>query len=262
MKNINFSIIVVSLNARLDFLATLKSIEKQTCKDYETIVIDGDSHDGTEKEILKNKNVISKYIIEKDKGVYDAMNKGIDIANGNWIIFLNSGDIFFDEKVLTEFKLNNFSEFDVVYGDTIVNISEFGYMKNSNYFSRKTLLMPFCHQSVFVKSKLLKERKFSVDYKLSSDFDFFTDCFLKKRKFKKIKKTISKVKSGGLADISRQKVYDENIDIIKKKYSSKHYYLLYCLKLIQYFKDLIKILFPKKIQIFILKIKHQKNLVK
>ena len=109
MKNINFSIIVVSLNTRLDFLATLKSIEKQTCKDYETIVIDGDSHDGTEEEILKNKNIISKYIIKKDKGVYDAMNKGIDIANGNWIIFLNSGDIFFDEKVLTEFKLNNFS---------------------------------------------------------------------------------------------------------------------------------------------------------
>ena len=149
-----------------------------------------------------------------------------------------------------------------MYGDTIVNISEFGYMKNSNYFSRKTLLMPFCHQSVFVKSKLLKERKFSVDYKLSSDFDFFTDCFLKKRKFKKIKKTISKVKSGGLADIRRQKVYNENIDIIRKKYNSKHYYLLYCLKFIQYFKDLIKILFPKKIQILILKIKHQKNLVK
>ena len=89
MKNIIFSIVVISLNTKLDFLATLKSIEKQTCKDYETIVIDGDSDDGTKEEILKNKNIISKYIIEKDKGVYDAMNKGVDIAKGNRIIFMN-----------------------------------------------------------------------------------------------------------------------------------------------------------------------------
>ena len=85
---------------------------------------------------------------------------------------------------------------------------------------------------------------------------------MKEKKFKKIKKTIAKVKSGGLADINRQKVYNENIDIIRKNFNSKHYYLLYFLKLIQYFKDFIKILFPKKIKLLILKIKHQKNLVK
>ena len=262
MKNINFSIVVASLNTKLDFLETLKSIEKQTCKDYETIVIDGNSKDGTKDEILKKKNIISKYIIEKDEGVYDAMNKGIDIASGNWIIFMNCGDIFFDEKVLMEFKLNNYSEFDIVYGDTTVKMNEFGYLLNSKCFNEKKVLMPFNHQSAFVKSKILKERKFSVNYKLSSDFDFFVDCFLKKKKFKRIKKNISKVKSGGLADINRQKVYSENIDIMKKNYNNKYHYVLYYIKFIQYFKDLIKMLLPKKIQILILKIKYQKNFVK
>ena len=262
MKNDIISIIVVSLNTKIDFLKTLASIKKQTYNNYEIIVIDGDSKDGTKKEILNKKNLISKYIIEKDNGIYHAMNKGIKISSGNWIIFMNSGDIFFNRNVLKDFGSEKFTKFDIIYGDTVVKTNEFMYLVTSNRFNNNTLFMPFCHQSVFVKSKILKEKKFSLNYKFSSDFDFFTDCFLKKRKFKKIKKTISKVKSGGLADIRRQKVYNENIDIIRKKYNSKHYYLLYCLKFIQYFKDLIKILFPKKIQILILKIKHQKNLVK
>tara|TARA_B100000427_G_C15513916_1_gene597393 strand:+ start:285 stop:1076 length:792 start_codon:yes stop_codon:yes gene_type:complete len=263
MKNIKFSIIVVSLNTKLDFIFTLKSIEKQTFKNYEIIVVDGDSNDGTIEEISKYKNIISKSIIEKDNGIYDAMNKGIDLSDGEWIIFMNSGDTFFDENVLEQFKLNNYSEFEIVYGDTVINTNEFNYFQKSKNFTNKTLIMPFCHQSVFVKSELLKEKKFSTNYKLSSDFDFFVSCFLEHKKFKKIYMNISKVKSGGFADINRQKVYNENIKIIKKNYNNtKNYYLLYFIKFFQYFKDIIKIFFPKKIIILILKIKYKKKLKK
>ena len=93
MIDIAISIIVVSLNTKKDFLKTLNSILNQKFSSYEIIVIDGDSSDGTKDEIENNKRNISKYIIEKDQGIYDAMNKGINISKGRWIIFLNSGDI-------------------------------------------------------------------------------------------------------------------------------------------------------------------------
>ena len=71
-------------------------------------------------------------------------------------------------------------------------MNEFGYLLNSKCFNKKKVLMPFCHQSTFVKSKILKERKFSVNYRLSSDFDFFIDCFLKKKNSKELKKLFPK----------------------------------------------------------------------
>ena len=87
------TVIVVSLNTKYDFLKTIKSIKQQNYKNIETIVVDGDSIDGTKTEIL-NDDFIDQFIIEKDNGIYDAMNKGVKISSGDWIIFLNSGDIF------------------------------------------------------------------------------------------------------------------------------------------------------------------------
>ena len=94
MKNQKISIIIVSLNTKVDFLKTLKSINKQTYKNYEILVVDGNSSDGTKKEIIKRKKTISKFVIEKDRGIYHAMNKGIKMSSGRWIIFMNSGDLF------------------------------------------------------------------------------------------------------------------------------------------------------------------------
>ena len=86
------SIIVVSLNTKKDFLKTIKSIQKQVYKDYEVIVVDGKSTDGTVEEIKKLKDKKIKYIIQKDNGIYDAMNKGIQLAIGKAISLINSDD--------------------------------------------------------------------------------------------------------------------------------------------------------------------------
>ena len=96
MKNI--SIIVVSLNTKKDFIKTIKSIKDQNYEDAEIIVIDGQSTDGTVEEINKMKKYFSKIIIEKDSGIYYAMNKGILLADSKWIIFMNSGDVFLIQK--------------------------------------------------------------------------------------------------------------------------------------------------------------------
>ena len=92
------SIVVVSLNTKSSFLKTINSIISQSYANKEIIVVDGNSTDGTIKIIKKMSKNFSKIIIDKDKGIYDAMNKGIALVKGEWTIFLNSGDVFKDIK--------------------------------------------------------------------------------------------------------------------------------------------------------------------
>lgn len=258
---IKVSIIVVSLNTKIDFLKTIESIKRQTYKNYETIVVDGKSNDGTVDEINKIKDNLSNFIIEKDTGIYDAMNKGIKMSSGKWIIFMNSGDLFYKKDTLHNFLSKNTNNYDIVYGDTVIKTKYLKYVDKSKPFEYKTFLMPFCHQSVFVKSNILKRKNFSLKYKCSSDFDFFYHCFLSGMKFKKINYIISKVKSDGFADKNRQRVFNENLMIIKKKGNKTLVYLLYLKKISQYIKDLLKFLLPSSIEKFILRIKHNKNLM-
>tara|TARA_B100000900_G_scaffold416215_1_gene450135 strand:- start:16692 stop:17489 length:798 start_codon:yes stop_codon:yes gene_type:complete len=261
-KKIKFSIIVVSLNTKKLFLKTINSILKQNCKNFEIIVIDGGSIDGTQKIIFKNKKYFSKYLIEKDKGIYHAMNKGIKRSSGRWIIFMNSGDIFYNKNVLKKLMSQDMDSFDIVFGDTVICTKELNYLVYSRSFDSNTYLMPFCHQSVFVNSVLLKKRNFSLKYKFSSDFNFFYNCYLCKKKFKKLDLIISKVKSAGLSDKNRQKVFNENLMIIGKKNNKDLKFMLYLIKFNQYFKDLFKMITPHFIKKIILKNKYKSFLVK
>ena len=101
----SFSIIIVSYNTKKNFIKTLNSIKKQTYKKYEIIIIDGLSTDGTVELIRKNKNKKIRFLIERDSGIYDAMNKGIKKIKNEWTLFLNSGDVFKDNRVLK--RVNN-----------------------------------------------------------------------------------------------------------------------------------------------------------
>ena len=94
-----FTIIIVSYNTKNEFIKTLNSVKRQTYKKYEVIIIDGYSNDGTIDLIKKIKDKRINFLIEKDNGIYDAMNKGIKKAKGEWTIFLNSGDVFKDINV-------------------------------------------------------------------------------------------------------------------------------------------------------------------
>jgi len=257
-KNIQISVIIVSLNTKKDFIKTIKSTLKQTFKNKEIIIVDGFSTDGTIDTINQLQNKSIKAIIEKDKGIYDAMNKGIKYSNGKWIIFMNSGDIFYNQNVLKNIFLKNINKYDILYGDTLINNNFFNYRVKAQNFSKKTVLMPFCHQSVFVKSNILKKKNFSLKYRFSSDFDFFNYCYLSKKKFQKINYIISKVKSGGFADKNRQLVFDENLTIIKKKGYKSLLYFLYLKKISQYLKDTIKFILPSFIQELIFKIKYKR----
>ena len=262
MYKFSVSVIIVSLNSKNNFLRTLKSTISQKFNNYEIIVVDGNSIDGTKEEIKKYKNKIDKKIVAKDRGIYDAMNKGVNIASGNWIIFMNSGDIFYNSTILQEIKKLNLNNYDIVYGNTIIKKQNLIYKKYANQFKNKTALMAFCHQSCIVKSHLFKKKKFNISYKFASDFDFFKFHFSKNKKFFFINKFISKVAAGGYSDTFRQEVLNENIKILKNYRQIDLVLFVYLLKIRELLTKFIKLLIPKKFENLILRLKYNSLIVK
>ncbi len=262
MKTKNYSklisIIVVSLNTKKKFLKTINSIQEQVYQNYEIIIIDGKSIDGTIKEIKKIKNKKVKYIIQKDNGIYDAMNKGIRKSKGEWIIFLNSGDVFYNQNVLIKIFSKKINKFDILFGDTVVVSKSLSYKVAAKKFTNRTITMPFCHQSTLVKSIYLKKYLFDLNYNLSSDFNFFLNSYYKNLKFNKHNSVISKVEAYGQSDLNRQTVFSQNIRIFLKKGCYFNVLCLFFMKFFDFAKDLIKLFLPAKLVKQIIKIKYQK----
>lgn len=215
-NKIVISIIVVNLDTNLKLKSTINSIREQIYNEFEVIVIDGISKDGSIETIHKNKDILNKYLIEKDTGIYDAMNKGIKLAEGIWTIFLNSGDIFENEKILLNFsKIFKNENNDVIHGDTIIKNNQIKYTSISKIFNSKTRQIPFCHQSSFTKTTILKDNLFNLKYKISSDFDLFLRLYKQKKIFFKVNMIITQVESGGLSDTRRFIVFKENFNILR-----------------------------------------------
>ena len=178
-----FSIITVTCNAANTLPATLKSVEEQTCKLYEYILIDGASTDETvaiaEKSGINNKSILS----EKDKGIYDAMNKGLDMAKGDYVIFLNAGDAFHSQETL---QIIADAVFDndypgIVYGQTQIVDSQGRRISDRHLRAPETLNlesfkagMTVCHQAFIVLRKLTES--YDLRYKFSADFDWCIRC--------------------------------------------------------------------------------------
>lgn len=177
------SIITINYNNAKGLETTLVSVHNQKNKEYELIIIDGESTDDSLSVIDKYQSIIAYSCSEKDNGVYDAMNKGIKKATGDFLIFMNSGDSFYDNNTLATFsdlKILH-PKFDIIYGD--VNAVDLAIHKkimqpkklNLFYFIDHTLN----HQATFIKRELFKKYGlYSTEYKISSDYEFFLKAFL------------------------------------------------------------------------------------
>ena len=167
---------------------TIKSVLSQKYNNVEYIVIDGGSTDDT-VEILKRYNdSIAHWISEPDKGIYDAMNKGIGLAKGDWINFMNCGDRFASPDVLNMFEYSY--DTDIVYGNAMIEYHSFQVPWPNIPVDQMWKRTPFCHQACFVKAAVMKKYKFDLSFRLSSDFDFLYKAWLDGNKFAHVDRLI------------------------------------------------------------------------
>ncbi|GHT32682.1 glycosyl transferase [Bacteroidia bacterium] len=214
MKN-KITVITVAFNNRAGLEKTLQSVVSQDYLDLEYIVIDGGSTDGSVEVIKQNETYITQWISEKDSGIYNAMNKGISRATGDWLCFLNGGDVFVNDQVLSQVAdaLSN-TDAEIVYGNHIVE-------KDGEQIE-VTAKEPcnlhhiwFCHQSAFVRLPLLQKFGFDERHKFSADFKFFKQCYYDKRRFQHLPFPIVIFDKTGISNAERIKGLWDNVAVIK-----------------------------------------------
>lgn len=174
MSNPLISIITVSFNAVSTIEKTILSVINQTYPNIEYIIIDGGSTDGTVDVIKKYSDKITYWISELDKGIYDAMNKGTDVASGEWINFMNSGDTFYCSSTISDtVQYIQEKNIDVVYGNRILSFAENNFLQRPDSLTKFNEFFPIFHQSTFVKTNLMKGFKYDLKFKICSDYSFF-----------------------------------------------------------------------------------------
>lgn len=176
------TVVTVVFNNVRHIEATIQSVVNQTYPNIEYIIIDGGSTDGTVDLIKKYEDRLAYWVSEPDKGIYDAMNKGIDKATGSWMIFMNSGDRFTNEEVLTT-VFSTPQQADILYGDAIMEYPSFQTIFKKNPLTSMWKRAPFCHQASFIKTNLLKEWKYDTQYKIGADHDFFFKAYIHNKTF-------------------------------------------------------------------------------
>ncbi|MCH5226008.1 MAG: glycosyltransferase [Muribaculaceae bacterium] len=175
------SVITVTYNASSVIDITLKSLQGQSFHNFEHIVVDGNSTDNTLNKVQEVELPQSVVISEPDKGLYDAMNKGLRIARGKYVIFLNAGDAFHDPDTLENYACGARKGYDIIYGDTVI-VDGIGKYLGPRHLSAPVKLtkesfsegMLICHQAFMVKKELAP--LYNLDYKFSADYDWCVKC--------------------------------------------------------------------------------------
>ena len=176
-----FSIITVTYNAGKVLEDTIQSVVFQTYRNVEYIIVDGGSTDNTLDVAHKYQERINKVISEPDKGLYDAMNKGIRMATGDYLCFLNAGDELHENETLQKivFTLKGKELPDVIYGETAI-VDEEGHFLHMRRLSTPEHLhwksfkegMLVCHQAFFARRELALANPYDLRYRFSADFDW------------------------------------------------------------------------------------------
>jgi glycosyltransferase involved in cell wall biosynthesis len=257
------SIITVCLNAEKTIQRCIESVKNQSYNDIEHIIVDGFSNDGTINILNKFK---IEYISEKDLGIYDAMNKGVRNASGDYILFLNSDDYLFNEKTI-ENVVNYIAAFgvDILIGGILVtsnlkNSYEY-YPKEAKGLKNDLLVNCLPHQATFAKRELLEKNPFSLNYKVLSDYDWYLGVMSKfDLKISTIREVISVFNYDGLSGSPYIRlpeffyIQNKNNNLNLEKGVIKKQYLLKINELIRNIEDDNYIIPDKNTNIFLLQI--------
>lgn len=176
------TVVTVCFNAAASIKKTMESVLAQTYPNVEYLVIDGASTDNTLAVVESMRPAFLRRgyefhcYSEKDSGIYDAMNKGIRLATGKWINFMNSGDAFCGPDVLMKTFQDDPAE-NVLYGDTIIQKAFGDILLKPQDINSLRKHMVFCHQSVFLPTSIVKEYPFVLEFRIVADYKFFYDYY-------------------------------------------------------------------------------------
>lgn len=220
------SIITVCYNAVSGIEKTIQSVLCQSYPKIEYIIIDGGSTDGTVDVIRKYADRIAYFVSESDKGIYDAMNKGIRATTGKWISFLNAGDAYYcSQSIETVFSHEIPSDVDVVYGYQ-VHCYHYGKFVRKQlpltFFSKG---MPFGHESSFVRADVMKHDGFDTRYMIAADYNFFYQLYAGGGHFMPVDVIVTEFESSGGVSTSEKTVLQTHREscMINGTYATCHY---------------------------------------
>lgn len=216
------SVITVVFNNEKDIERTMLSVLNQTYPNIEYLVIDGKSTDGTLQIIQKYHDHLAYFISEKDNGIYDAMNKGLAKATGDYVIFMNSGDEFYEKNtVKTVFATE--PDADIYYGETemlsqnLENLGERRHKTPKNFTWRDFKYgMSVSHQAIFIRRKLVEN--YNLKYQLSSDIDWILSAAKKAQKIVNVHRYVAKYLVGGQSKKRHLQSLQERFAIMRKHY--------------------------------------------
>ena len=219
------TVITVVYNNVHDIERTLLSVLKQSYSNIEYLVIDGASTDGTLEVLKKYEKQLQRLVSEKDQGIYDAMNKGLALASGDYILFMNSGDELYSldvvEKVFATAK-----DGDIYYGETEMYDEQWKSLGQRRHKTPEAFTwrdfkygMSISHQAIYIR-RLLTE-PYDLQYKLSADIDWIIKAAKKAHKIVNTKRYVAKYLVGGMSKKKHQQSLLERFQIF-----SKHYGLL------------------------------------
>lgn len=204
------TIITVCRNHAQELERTIRSVESQIWQEKEYLVIDGASTDDTLDVIKAHEASITRWVSEPDQGIYDAMNKGVKMAQGEWVIFMNAGDTFAEDDTLQR-VFGNPLDADVIYGDVIK-----GELVKKAEAPRNAHRMFYCHQSAFVKTSCLREFPFDIRHRMSADFKQVKQLYLNGKRFRQLDFPVANFDTQGVSNRNRSAGLYDNIQVIRE----------------------------------------------
>ena len=217
MKMPRLSVITVVFNNVKDIERTMLSVLNQTYTNIEYIIIDGGSNDGTLELIDKYKDRITKIISEKDNGIYDAMNKGLTLATGEYVLFMNSGDEIYARDTV-EKVFDSAPDADIYYGETEMfdeNWRSLGQRRHKSpeklSFTSFKYGMSVSHQAIYIRRSLTSP--YSSEYKLSADIDWILNVLKKAKKIVNADCYVAKYMVGGMSKKKHRESLLERFEI-------------------------------------------------
>ncbi|MBI5450836.1 MAG: glycosyltransferase [Gammaproteobacteria bacterium] len=200
--NILFSIITVCLNDKQGVADTGRSIARQSCADYEWLVIDGGSSDGTAEYLSQLNDDRLRWLSQPDDGLYDAMNKGIELASGEYLLFLNAGDRLADNSTLQALSemIVDAGRADFIYGDA-QELTQGGQLLVKKARSHKHIWygMFTHHQAMLYKRSAIGEIRYRLEYPIGADYAFTAEVLKASRSIARIDRAVCIFQQGGLS---------------------------------------------------------------